>query len=128
VSQNVERVRQGFEHYAATGEPDWEVLDEDIEVFDHDILDAGDYRGFEGYTRWLQDFGAAWSEFTMEPEEFIDAGNRVIAVFRVSAIGVGSGVRVQRQDAMVCEMKDLKVLRIDYYNNREQALKAVGLI
>lgn len=128
MSQNVERVRQGFEHYAATGEPDWEVLDEDIEVFDHDILDAGDYRGFEGYTRWLQDFGAAWSEFTMEPEEFIDAGNRVIAVFRVSAIGVGSGVRVQRQDAMVCEMKDLKVLRIDYYNNREQALKAVGLI
>jgi hypothetical protein len=28
---------------------------------------------------------------------------------------------------MICKMRDQKVVRVDYYNNREQALKAIGL-
>jgi hypothetical protein len=28
---------------------------------------------------------------------------------------------------MVCKLRDGRIVRIDYYNNREQALKAVGL-
>jgi hypothetical protein len=31
------------------------------------------------------------------------------------------------QDAMVCKMRNLKTVQIDYYNNRQEALKAVGL-
>jgi ketosteroid isomerase-like protein len=126
--ENVEIVRRGFEHFLATGEPAWETLDEEVEVHDHDILDAGEYRGLAGVGRWLEDWSGAWSEFSMEPSEFIDAGERVVAVFRMTATGQGSGVRVDRQDAMVWEMgPGAKVVRIDYYNNREQALKAVGL-
>jgi ketosteroid isomerase-like protein len=128
VSQeNVELVRRGVEHFVATGEPDWPLLDADVEVYDHDILDAGDYRGLDGYARWMQDFSAPWSEFSISPEEYLDAGDHVIAVFRVTAIGAGSGVRVERQDAMVCEMRDMKLIRLDYFNNRAEALKAVGL-
>jgi hypothetical protein len=28
---------------------------------------------------------------------------------------------------MICKWRDQKIMRVDYYNNREQALKAVGL-
>jgi hypothetical protein len=123
----METLRKGIEHFMSTGEPDWSVLDEEVVVYDHDILDAGDYRGFSGYARWMQDFSAPWAEYAIAPTEYIDAGERAIVVFQVSAIGAGSGIRVERQDAMVCEIRNLKAVRIDYYNNRDQALKAVGL-
>jgi hypothetical protein len=35
---------------------------------------------------------------------------------------------VDRQDAIVYQLRDGKIGRLDYYNNRDQALKAVGLV
>jgi ketosteroid isomerase-like protein len=125
--ENVEMVREGFAHFLATGEPAWETLHEQIEVHDHDILDAGEYRGHAGYRRWLQDWGASWSEFSLQLDQFIDAADRVIAVYRLKATGRVSGVTLERQDAMVCQVLDGRVVRIDYFNNLEQALEAVGL-
>jgi ketosteroid isomerase-like protein len=125
--ENVEIIQQGFVVWGATGEPDWSMVHDEVEAYDHDILDAGEYRGRAGVERWLEDWASAWSEFSMEPEEFIDAGKCVVVVIRMRAKGRGSTVEVERQDAIVHEMRDGKVVRLDYYNNREDALKAVGL-
>jgi hypothetical protein len=125
--ENVDRLRKSLDHLAATGEPEWSVLDEDVEIYDHDIPDAGDYRGHSGFGRWLEDWASAWSEFSLDPKEYLDVGNAVIVLFQMKATGAGSSITVEREDAMVCKMRDQKVVRIDYYNNREQALKAVGL-
>jgi ketosteroid isomerase-like protein len=124
---NVDRLRRSVEHFVATGEPEWAVLDESVEVHDHDILDAGEYRGLAGYARWLEDWASAWAEFSLEPVEYLDAGESAIVVFHMRAKGAGSGITVERQDALVCRMRDLNAVRIDYYNNREQALEAAGL-
>src|SRR5436305_14885446 len=83
---NVDHLRAGIEHFMATREPDWSALDDEVVVYDHDILDAGDYRGFDGYARWLEDFGSPWAEFTIAPTEYIDAGERAIVVFQVTAV------------------------------------------
>jgi ketosteroid isomerase-like protein len=123
----VEAVQRSFAVWGETGEPDWTTMHEQIEVHDHDIMDAGEYRGHEGFRRWLTDWSSAWSSFSMDPEEFIDAGERVVVVLRMKATGRGSGVAVERQDAIVAEVRDGMTVRIDYYNNRAQALKAVGL-
>jgi ketosteroid isomerase-like protein len=125
--ENVELVQRGLDHFMATGEPDWGTLDEAIEVHDHDILDAGEYRGHEGFGRWLEDWGTAWAAYSFEPEEFIDGGDRIVAVIHMTTEGQSSGVETERQDAMVITMRDGRWLRIDYYNNRQQALEAVGL-
>lgn len=125
--ENIELVRATVEHFADTGEPVWDTLDEDVEVHDHDILDAREYRGHAGFGRWLEDWAAAWSEFSTEPEEFLDTGDYVVMVFRMRATGRTSGVAVERQDAMVFEVRNGKIARLDYYNDREEALKAAGL-
>ena len=44
-AQNVEAVKRSLAHLEQTGEPLWEVVAPDIEVEDHDIPDAGMYRG-----------------------------------------------------------------------------------
>jgi len=40
--------------------------------------------------------------------------------------GRGSGIEVTRQDALVYRLRDGKIVRGDYYNDRDQALQAVG--
>jgi len=125
--ENVEIVRRGFEHFMATGEPLWETLDEEIVVRDQHIPDSGDYRGYAGLARWREDWEAAWDDWRWEPEEFIDVGDRVVAVLRVHAKGRGSGVDVERVDGAVWTLRNGKCIRLDYYGSKAEALEAVGL-
>jgi ketosteroid isomerase-like protein len=123
--QNVELVRRGFEHFLETGEPAWDTLHEHVEARDHDIMDGREYRGHADVRRWLfEDWASAWSEWRAEkPEEYIDVDDEhVIAVFQIKATGRSSGVAIERQDAMVFEVRDQLVRRIDYYNSKQQAL------
>jgi ketosteroid isomerase-like protein len=125
--QNLELVQGALEGYIANDEPPWELLHAEIEVHDHDILDAGEYRGHAGFGRWLEDWEAAWSDSTLEPEDFLDAGDHVVAFMLQKTTGKGSGVALERHDAMVFEVKGSQVVRVDYYNNRDEALRQVGL-
>ena len=124
----VERVRRGFERFAETGEAGGTGLHPDVEVFDHDIPDARNpYRGAAGFDEWLSDFGAAWARWDMEIERLIDAGDRVVSLLRLRAVGVGSGAVVERSDGIVWTFRDDKLFRVDYFNNQDEALEAVGL-
>jgi ketosteroid isomerase-like protein len=130
VSQaNVEIVRASYQAFNADDMASaLAALDPAIEVFDHDVLDAAEsYRGLEGVARWQAHWEASWASWRWEPEEFIDAGDRVIAVLRVYAKGRGSGVDVERVDGAVWTLRGGKCIRLDYYGSKQQALKAVGL-
>src|SRR5437588_12476312 len=105
-------VRAGWERYSGTGEPPWDLFHESVEVHDHDTPDQGDYRGHEGLARYLGDWGAAWAEWSIEPDEFIDAGNSVVIFIRMKAKGFGSGIELDRQDALVYEIRNGMVRRM----------------
>jgi ketosteroid isomerase-like protein len=125
--ENVELIERSFREWDDTGEPPWHLLHADVEVHDHDIPDADVYHGREGAERWLAHWELAWSEFSFAPEEFLDAGDRVVAFVHVKATGRGSSVAVERDDAILYSVSDGKILRMDYYNDRDQALRAAGL-
>ena len=72
-----------YERFLTTGEIPWDMVDERVEVHDHDTPDQGAYLGRGGVERWLQEWSEAWSDWEFEPEEFIDAGNAVIVVIRM---------------------------------------------
>ena len=124
----VERVRRGFERFAETGKTPGSGLHPDIEVFDHDIPDARNpYRGASGFDEWLSDFASAWDRFEMEIERLIDAGDRVVSLFRLRAVGAGSGAAVERRDGIVWTYRDDKLFRVEYFNDQDEALEAAGL-
>ena len=125
--ENVEIVRGVVERFMATGDVTWDVLDEDLEVHDHDILDGRDYRGHTGFGLWLDDWAVAWADWSYDAEEFIDAGDHVVVVIRMKVVGRSSGVYVERQDALVYKLHNGKVTRLDYYNSRQQALEAARI-
>ena len=88
AQENVEIVR-GF--YEAFGRGDLEsalaAFDQEIVAYDHDIPDPGEYRGLEGLFRWQADWENSWESWHWEPEEFIETGDRVVAVLGVQAKG-----------------------------------------
>jgi hypothetical protein len=74
------------------------------------------------------DFSAAFESFTLEPLEYIDAGDgKIVLVARLSARGKGSAAPVERLDGMVWTIRDAKTVRLDYYGSRAEAFEAAGL-
>ena len=125
---NVEVVRRSYEALARNDiEGALEAIDPQIEIHDHDLPDAGEYRGIDGLFRWQADWEASWESWRWEPEEFLAAGDRVVVALRVHAKGRGSGVEIDRLDGAVWAMRDGKGVRLDYYGSKAEALAAVGL-
>jgi uncharacterized protein len=120
--ENVAAVR-GF--YDAFGRGDLEsalaAFDPDAVAYDHDIPDSGQYQGLEGLLRWQADWESSWESWRWEPQEFIEEGDRVVA------IGRGSGVNVERLDGAVWTLRGGKCVRLDSYGSKAEALEAVGL-
>ena len=125
--ENLDVVRRINEQLLATGELALDLMHEDITVLDHDAPDQDEYRGHAGVAQWLEEWGAAWGAWTYEPEQYIDAGDFVVMFTRMTAKGRGSGVELDREDGVVYKLRDGKITHIEYYNDRDQLLDAVGL-
>ena len=81
----------------------------------------------DGLFRWQADWESGWESWRWDPEEFIEAGEGVVAVLRVYARGRQSGVEVERVDGAVWTLRDSKCIRLDYYGSKAEALEAAGL-
>ncbi len=68
-----------------------------------------------------------WDEHRWEAQEFIDAGDRVVVLQREYQRGKGSGVELVIDTATILNLRDGRVVRMQGYINRAQALEAVGL-
>jgi ketosteroid isomerase-like protein len=126
---NVELVRAIYDRFRA-GDTDsaLALLDPGIEV--HDRPEAPDpqvYRGHEGVLTSLRVSQAAFQGLEMVPEEVLDAGERVIVVFRFRGTGRESGFPVDEQLAHVWTIRDGKAVRMDVHSGRDEALRAAGL-
>jgi hypothetical protein len=61
------------------------------------------------------------------PEEFIDAGDRVLVRVRQMARGAASGIPVEGEFWFVIEMRGRKAAKLSFYVRRADALEAAGL-
>lgn len=68
-----------------------------------------------------------FDELRWEPQEFIDADERVLVVVRQIARGRASGVMLDEPVVHVWEALDGKAKELRVYSQREQALEAEGL-
>jgi ketosteroid isomerase-like protein len=85
------------------------------------------YRGYEGITEFFGKWTGEWEDYRFELEEVIDAGDRVVAVVRDEGRGRSSGVKLERRHAEVWTIRDGRVIRIEPFDRKGEALEAVGL-
>jgi ketosteroid isomerase-like protein len=128
VSQeNVEIVRRAWEAYMRhDNEAALAFYDPEAEL--NHPLDGSVYRGLGGVRAFFRDWHAAWSELlSNDVEEWIDAGDDVIAAMHIRARGRSSGVTVERREWDVWTLRNGKLWRLRIYTSRAEALEAVGL-
>src|SRR3954447_8358787 len=67
-----------------------------------------------------------WDEHRMEPQEFIDTGDRVVVLQREYQRSK-SGVEMTIETAGIIDLRDGRVVRMQGYMNPAEALAAAGL-
>ncbi|HEV2923554.1 MAG TPA: nuclear transport factor 2 family protein [Solirubrobacteraceae bacterium] len=113
--------RRDFDTVLALHHPDWEgFIPEEYPV-------AGTWRGLDGVRGFAEEWLEAWEEFRVEPEEFIEGGDAVVAAVRYWGRGRGSGVQVTDRWYCAYRRRDGKVISWRPYADRDEALKAAGL-
>jgi ketosteroid isomerase-like protein len=85
------------------------------------------YTGHDGVREAWRDRLSAWGQVDFEVEELMEAGDRVVAVIRDRQIGRLSGAPIDSSHAAVWTLADGKVTRLQVFDDRRQALEAVGL-
>ena len=85
------------------------------------------YRGTDGVIQAFREWYEAFSEFYIEPLDFIEQEDRVIIPQRHWGIGSTSGISVELEVTHVYEVRDSQIARVDEYDTLEEALEAAGL-
>ena len=90
-----------------------------------DWPDRGVYN--RAQTRQLLDqFAAAWQTVRYEADEFIEAGEHLVIPSTTSVRG-RDGIEVQAHPTFVCTIHEGAIARLCMYQERREALEAVGL-
>jgi uncharacterized protein len=129
--QNVEIVRRVSDAFAA-GDSDtlFALVAPEIEWdFSHvdTWLEEKIYRGYDGIAEFFGKWVREWDDYSFEVEDIIDAGDRVVAIVRDEGRGKSSGIKLERRHAEVWTVRGGKVTRIEPYDEKAEALAAVGL-
>jgi ketosteroid isomerase-like protein len=130
--QNVEIVRRGFEVLNRDGLQGAlrfidEVCDPEAEVRAIGRLpDVKRVRGPDAVKAWFGELFGTF-EIRLEADEFIDAGDSVVVVFRQIARGRTSGAELTDRFGFVYGFRNGKITYLDGYHTKREALEAVGL-
>jgi len=132
-AENVEIVRELMalrERARESGEPPHtDLLAPDFEIdMSRRVFNPTVYRGIDGLARLEDEIRDVWEELRVVPEQFIDAGDRVVVMEKIRGRGRSSGVEVgTRTYATIWTLRDGQVTRVQVGVDPNEALKAVGL-
>lgn len=128
--RNVEIVRQLYE---SVNQRHWDRM---AELLDPDVAQYGTVgglgegnvvRGISEIRQMYEKGNEAWDQQRIEPEKLIDAGERVVVFQLEYQRGKSSGVELVVETAVVLDLRDGRVVRIQGYMDRATALQAAGL-
>jgi ketosteroid isomerase-like protein len=128
VSQeNVEIVRRAFAFgMQGRGDPAEALADFDPDVVLNSV-EQGSSRGRKAVRENFERWTSAWERTEATPEEFIDAGDRVVVTAYFRGRGRGSGIEVDARFYDVFTLSDGRIVRVDEFTDRGEAIEAAGL-
>ncbi len=127
--ENVELLRRACEHAAKTGELPRDLCHPDL------VWDTTTFGGFNAErcigvdeaNRWLARWIGPFIDWSIEVEEAIEAGDKVVAVSRQRGTPGHGGPQVELRLAQVWTFRDGLIARMKMYPDRAEALEAAGL-
>jgi ketosteroid isomerase-like protein len=127
--ENVELVRRAYDYFRSTGAPAAHEMSPDF-VWDMSTFagwpEKQVYEGPDGALEFLTAWVSAWEDWELETLEFVDAGERVVAIQRQRGKAKESGITVDMVFAQVWTARDGRLVRMEMYADPAEALEAVG--
>jgi uncharacterized protein len=129
-ARNVEIVRRSVEAFAR-GDLDAFLAAHDPDVEWRTAADEPNpqiYRGHDGLRRFVADISEAWVDRfddVMEFHAFIDLGDWVVVPWTARLRGRSSGVPIDVRETYAVRVEDGRIVRVEEYRTREEAIDAV---
>ena len=128
-AETIEIVRRGLDAYNRRDFDAIRALNtEDVEL-DWSASrgpEAGVYRGIDDVIGFYRNFLAAWQLVEIEPNDFIESGGSVV-VPNTTHLRGRDGIETAARSALVFDLRDGRIARIRLYQEKREALEAVGL-
>jgi ketosteroid isomerase-like protein len=126
---DIETLRVGYE---AVSRGDWDAAtrfaNPEFELRTADrVVNPGTYRGPDEVRRFFEDQFAPFEEVVVEPQEFFERGDQIVAFVRTRLRPTGSSAVVENRIGHLWTMREGKATRLQVFPRREDALEAAGL-
>ncbi len=130
--ENVQVIRAIYEAFAEGDVPTvLEQLDQSIEWNEAEYFIYADHSPYVGPQAVLEGvfarLGSEWEGFTVTPEEFLDAGDRVVSLGTYSGMYKATGREVRAQFAHVWVVREGRVHSFQQYTDTKQFADAVAI-
>ena len=89
--------------------------------------DARTYAGIDGFRKLWLDWLEPWTVYHASADEIIDQGDRVLVLARDRARRAETDAEFELQSGSLWEFEDGRLVRVEFFRNRVQALQAAGL-
>jgi ketosteroid isomerase-like protein len=84
-------------------------------------------RGRSAFERQLREFFGTWTNYSIEAEGFIDAGDKVLVECRQHGQGKPGGADVDARLFTVWTFRNQKVVGLEFFSDEQKARSAAGL-
>jgi uncharacterized protein len=127
--ENVKIVRRGFEAWEQGDlEAHLRLIHEDVVCSRAaPLINPRTYHGLEGYLEFAGEWVAPYDELKFLPNEYIDAGDRVLVEVPQEGRLAGSNQVVRGTFWFLVTLDGGKAIRFEIYGDQDQALEAAGL-
>jgi uncharacterized protein len=103
-----------------------ELLDPEIEL--HPLFPgAASYHGRQDFLAYVERWLESWDEYRIIPEEFIEAGDQVVVIYRAVGRGKSSGIELDSRFGHIWTILDGSAVRIEMFSSPADALEAAGV-
>ena len=103
------------------------LCDRDFELDMSDrVFNPSTYRGHDGIRQFHAEVLEVWDHYTWQPEHVVCHGDLIVALLRTSGEGRGSGLKVERQTAMIWTVRGDRATSVQFYRDQDRALAAAA--
>jgi ketosteroid isomerase-like protein len=101
----------------------------EVEGFDDPRVPGGQTfgRSKTEVKRYFESFSRYWESVRLVPERFVDLGDDVLVLGRMTARTRRGGPEIQRPLDQLVTLRDGKIIRNRIFSTRDEALEAAGL-
>ena len=130
LQADIEWMRAGYDAFNRADTAAWlDNFEPDAELRDLPTTPGQRvYHGRDGLLQWAESMMQAFADYRFEPQEITEVGNFIVVAVRISARGLGSGVRTDMQVFHVFERSANGLMQsIAGFLDRAEALEASGM-